>query len=95
MSSWVAPSMRMRVPASEISLRALGSVQMPSPVVSGVLMTAGVQPLCSSSWKETVPSVKARRATRAGGSPCAMALDQTTSAPAIPVAIVATPRRKS
>ena len=94
MSSWVPPSMRMRVPASEISLRALGSVQMPSPVVSGVLMTAGVQPLCSSSWKETVPSVKARRPTRAGGSPCAMALVQT-NATAIPVAIVTTPRRKS
>ena len=87
--------MRMRVPASEISLRALGSVQRPSPVVSGVLMTAGVQPLCSSSWKETVPSVKARRPTRAGGSPCAMALDQTIAAPTTPAAIVAAPRRKS
>jgi hypothetical protein len=85
----------MRVPASEISLRALGSVQMPSPVVSGVLMTAGVQPLCSSSWKETVPLVKARRPTRPGGSPCAMALDHITAAPTMPVAIVTTPRRKS
>ena len=47
--------MRMRVPASETSLRALGSVQSASPVVSGVLTTAFVQPLCSSSWKETVP----------------------------------------
>ena len=61
MSSWVLPSMRTRVPATETSLRALGSVQIASPVVSGVLTTAGLQPLCSSSWKETVPSMKARR----------------------------------
>jgi hypothetical protein len=49
--------MRTRVPATEISLRALGSVQIESPDVSGVLTMAGLQPVCSSSWKETVPSV--------------------------------------
>jgi hypothetical protein len=85
----------LRRVVSEIPLRALGSVQMPSPVVSGVLMTAGVQALCASSWKETVPLVKARRPTRAGGSPCAMAVDHITAAPTMPVAIVTTPRRKS
>ena len=55
MSSCVAPSRRTRVPAIEISPRALGSVQIASPVVSGVLTTAGVQSLRSSSWKDTVP----------------------------------------
>ena len=68
MSSSVAPAMRMRVPASEISLRALGSVHRLSPVLSGLLTTAGVHWLCSLSCKETVPSVKARRPTRPGGS---------------------------
>ena len=77
--------MRMRVPASEISLRALGSVHRLSPVLSGVLTTAGVHSLCSLSWKETVPLVKARRPTRPGGSLCAWArLDQAMVAPTNP-----------
>ena len=46
MSSWVPLSMRTRVPAIESSLRALGSVQIASPEVSGVLTTAGLQPVC-------------------------------------------------
>src|ERR1700730_18314555 len=73
MSSSVAPAMRMRVPASEISLRALGSVHRLSPVLSGVLTTAGAHSLCSLSWKETVPLGKARRPTRPRGSLCAWA----------------------
>ena len=60
--------MRTRVPATETSPRALGSVQIESPEVSGVLTTAGLQPACWSSWKETVPSVKARRPASEGGS---------------------------
>ena len=96
MSSWVAPAMRMRVPASEISLRALGSVHRLSPVLSGVLTTAGVHSLCWSSWKETVPLVKARRPTRPGGSLCAWAApDQMMAAPTIPATKVTAPRRKS
>src|SRR4029077_17714708 len=84
----------------EISLRAFGSVHNASPEVSGVLVTAGAQSVWSRSWNDTVPCTKAKRPTRAGGSPpgaevgdgCALAVPANPKTPANNMAAL---RRKS
>src|SRR5262249_56592904 len=86
--------------AVDSSVRALGRVHTASPEVSGVWVTDGAQSVWSLSWKDTVPCTKARRPTRAGGSPdgpglgagCAFAAPAN---PTMPANIKAALRRKS
>ena len=66
MSSWLALSMRSRVPAIEISLLALGSVQMASPLVTGVFTRAGAESIRQGADIAQVVNARSGMYTAAG-----------------------------